>query len=192
MSFNLLISDDEGRTTVVPLTNIREEITIGRKEGNTIRLTERNVSRYHAKLRHVDGRYVIVDLNSYNGVFVNGRRISGEQVLQPGDRITIGDYQLTLEAPSREAIGSGASAVPQAFTPPPSQTLPPRLVMLTPPRPGAEYPLISNRIRIGRGEVELRIDYPSVSREHAEVVRDGDSFRLRDLQSANGVRVSGR
>ena len=41
--FKLVIQDDEGKTTVVPL--IRDEITIGRKEGNTIRLTERNVSR---------------------------------------------------------------------------------------------------------------------------------------------------
>ena len=38
--FKLVIQDDEGKTTVVPL--IRDEITIGRKEGNTIRLTERN------------------------------------------------------------------------------------------------------------------------------------------------------
>ena len=36
----LIIADDEGKTTVVPL--VRDEITIGRKEGNTIRLTERN------------------------------------------------------------------------------------------------------------------------------------------------------
>ena len=41
--YKLIIEDDEGKTTVVPL--IRDEITIGRKEGNTIRLTERNVSR---------------------------------------------------------------------------------------------------------------------------------------------------
>ena len=46
--YKLIIEDDEGKTTVVPL--IRDEITIGRKEGNTIRLTERNVSRRHAKL----------------------------------------------------------------------------------------------------------------------------------------------
>ena len=38
----LIIEDDEGRKTVVPFA--RDEITIGRQEGNTIRLTERNVS----------------------------------------------------------------------------------------------------------------------------------------------------
>jgi len=44
----LIIEDDAGKTIVVPFA--RDEITIGRKEGNTIRLTERNVSRFHAKL----------------------------------------------------------------------------------------------------------------------------------------------
>ena len=39
----LVISDDEGKTMVIPLT--RDELTIGRKDGNSIRLTERNVSR---------------------------------------------------------------------------------------------------------------------------------------------------
>src|SRR5437870_2508443 len=47
--WKLVIEDDEGKRTVVPLT--RDDYTIGRKEGNTIRLTERNVSRVHDKLR---------------------------------------------------------------------------------------------------------------------------------------------
>ena len=46
--FKLVICDDEGKTTIVPL--IRDEVTIGRREGNTIRLTDRNVSRNHALL----------------------------------------------------------------------------------------------------------------------------------------------
>ncbi len=47
--WNLIIEDDTGKAMAVPLT--RDEVTIGRKEGNTIRLTERNVSRFHAKLK---------------------------------------------------------------------------------------------------------------------------------------------
>ena len=96
--FKLVISDDEGKTTVVPL--VRDEITIGRKEGNTIRLTERNVSRRHARLEKAGGAYQIVDLNSYNGVKINGRRIEAETQtrLQPGDQVTIGDYVLALQA----------------------------------------------------------------------------------------------
>jgi len=69
--FKLVIQDDEGKTTVVPL--IRDEITIGRKEGNTIRLTERNVSRRHARILRSNNEVQIEDLGSYNGIRVNKR-----------------------------------------------------------------------------------------------------------------------
>ncbi len=91
----LIIEDDEGKTTVVPL--IRDEITIGRKEGNTIRLTERNISRRHAKLLRQNGAIFSEDLNSYNGIKVNGNRIAGRIAIAEGDRIQIGDYVLGLK-----------------------------------------------------------------------------------------------
>jgi pSer/pThr/pTyr-binding forkhead associated (FHA) protein len=93
--FKLIIQDDEGKTTVVPL--IRDEITIGRKEGNTIRLTERNVSRRHARLVKNNGNVVIEDLDSYNGIRVNGTRIAGRATVAETDRIQIGDYLLELK-----------------------------------------------------------------------------------------------
>ncbi len=101
--FKLLIEDDEGKTTVVPL--IRDEITIGRKEGNTIRLTERNVSRRHAKLTKASGAIQIEDCGSYNGIRVNGARIQGKIAVGEGDRIQIGDYLLALrmDRPSTES-----------------------------------------------------------------------------------------
>src|SRR6516225_9113619 len=99
--WKLVIEDDEGKRTVVPLT--RDDYTIGRKEGNTIRLTERNVSRDHAKLsRKPNGAppppmpapnhlaYVLEDLTSYNGVYVNGLRVAHSQELAHGDLIQIG------------------------------------------------------------------------------------------------------
>ena len=91
----LIIEDDEGKTTVVPL--IRDEITIGRKEGNTIRLTERNVSRRHAKLTKQNGAIFIEDLASYNGIKVNGNKVGGRVAVTEGDRIQIGDYVLGLK-----------------------------------------------------------------------------------------------
>ena len=71
--FKLTIEDDEGKTTVVPLS--REEVTIGRLDGNTIRLTERNVSRKHARLVRQNGAIYIEDLASFTGVRVNGTKI---------------------------------------------------------------------------------------------------------------------
>src|SRR5206468_2510288 len=93
--YKLIIQDDEGKTTVVPL--IRDEITIGRKEGNTIRLTEPNVSRKHARLVRNNGTVLIEDLDSYNGIRVNGSRIQGRVNVAETDRIQIGDYLLELK-----------------------------------------------------------------------------------------------
>jgi pSer/pThr/pTyr-binding forkhead associated (FHA) protein len=120
--YKLIIEDDEGKTTVVPL--IRDEITIGRKEGNTIRLTERNVSRRHAKLLKSNGTVFIEDLTSYNGIKVNGDRIAGRAPVNEGDRVQIGDYQLALKLdkaqtasgahPSPAGTGATAPAMPSA------------------------------------------------------------------------------
>ncbi|ATB27807.1 FHA domain-containing protein [Melittangium boletus] len=91
----LIIEDDEGRKTVVPF--MRDEITIGRQEGNTIRLTERNVSRRHARLLRQNGHVLVEDLGSYNGVRINGERIQGPAQVGDGDLIQIGDYDLALQ-----------------------------------------------------------------------------------------------
>lgn len=94
MQYELVIDDDVGQTTVVPL--VWDEVRIGRQKGNTIRLTDRNVSRSHARLRREGGALRIEDLASYTGVRVNGQRIEGDRPLQVGDRVQIGDYRLSL------------------------------------------------------------------------------------------------
>ncbi len=99
--WKLLIEDDAGKTIVVPMT--RDEITIGRKEGNTIRLTERNVSRHHAKLLRNNGTVLIEDLESYNGIKLNGDKIKGRVEVKEGDLIEIGDYHLALQADGQHA-----------------------------------------------------------------------------------------
>jgi pSer/pThr/pTyr-binding forkhead associated (FHA) protein/ribosomal protein L12E/L44/L45/RPP1/RPP2 len=102
----LIIEDDEGRKTVVPL--VRDEITIGRQEGNTIRLTERNVSRRHARLVKQNGSIFIEDLGSYNGVIVNGERIQGRTAIKEGDLVEIGDYDLGIQGEGDAAAAPAA------------------------------------------------------------------------------------
>ena len=116
--YKLIIEDDEGKTTVVPL--IRDEITIGRKEGNTIRLTERNVSRRHAKLLKSNGSVYIEDLTSYNGIKVNGDRIAGRAPVNEGDRIQIGDYQLALKLDKASAANLPQPTIPMPPVPAPA------------------------------------------------------------------------
>jgi ABC transport system ATP-binding/permease protein len=92
--FKLTIEDDEGKTTVIPL--IRDEMTIGRQDGNTIRLTERNISRKHARLLRQNGTVYVEDLASYTGVRVNGARIVAVTPVAEGDEVEIGDYKLMV------------------------------------------------------------------------------------------------
>ena len=110
----LIIEDDEGRKTVVPF--VRDEITIGRQEGNTIRLTERNVSRRHARLVRLNGHVVVEDLGSYNGTRINGERIAGQSPLKEGDLIQIGDYDLALQTEGAANVsGPITTKVPSAL-----------------------------------------------------------------------------
>lgn len=94
MALRLIIEDEEGATTIVPLGE--EEVTIGREPGNTIQLTEQNVSRQHARLTQGSEGWVIEDLDSYNGVKVNGVLVEGSVSLNEGDVVQIGDYHLAL------------------------------------------------------------------------------------------------
>src|SRR5262245_21640021 len=73
-------------------------MTIGRQEGNTIRLTERNVSRKHARLLRQNGALFIEDLSSFIGVRVNGAKITERTPVREGDEVQIGDYKLMLRS----------------------------------------------------------------------------------------------
>jgi pSer/pThr/pTyr-binding forkhead associated (FHA) protein len=208
--WKLVIEDDEGKRTVVPLT--RDVYTVGRKEGNTIRLTERNVSRDHARIRKMNGSaqaqghltYALEDLQSYNGVFVNGLRVSGVQVLNHGDLIQIGDYRMILQddtvteeaPPPAITLEDHKSTIPTGQITRGSLLLerPNRLVMLAGPTPGMEYPLERERITIGRAEdCAISINHNSVSRLHCEIHVLGEGrFEIVDKGSSNGVRVNGR
>jgi pSer/pThr/pTyr-binding forkhead associated (FHA) protein len=64
-------------------------INIGRKSDNHIVIENEHVSRYHAQIRSIKGRYVIMDLNSTVGTSVNGKQID-QVVLRPGDVISLG------------------------------------------------------------------------------------------------------
>lgn len=70
-------------------------ISIGRSNDNDVRIDDLYVGRHHCQIvQHDNGTYTIVDMNSKNGTFVNGRRIFGEVQLQPYDSVTIGHTNL--------------------------------------------------------------------------------------------------
>ncbi len=71
---------------VIPLT--QPVVSIGRRVENTVVLDDPRVSRKHAQLRAIKGRYVLYDLDSTGGSFVNGVRVT-QSLLYPGDVISL-------------------------------------------------------------------------------------------------------
>jgi len=190
--YKLVIEDDEGKTTVVPI--IRDEITIGRKEGNTIRLTERNVSRRHARLIKKNGTIEIEDVASRYGTRRNGQKIDGRVPFREGDVVLIGDYRLRLQLDKPKVEGEKA----EVKTPEPPvepEELPAReaarIVVISSNFAGREFTLTRKEMVIGRTEGDIRIDHRSISRNHAKLVRDAGRYKILDLNSANGVKVNG-
>ena len=79
---------------------------IGRQAGNDLALEDASISRHHAQLeRHRDGSFGIRDLESLNGVFVNGEKIA-EATVADGDLLEIGDVALRFRGEdSADAAG---------------------------------------------------------------------------------------
>ncbi len=75
----------------------KNEVTIGRLAGNDIVLAKGNVSKFHSRIVLKDGKFIVVDMKSTNGTFVNGKKIAAPQVIRPADKVYIGDYILNVE-----------------------------------------------------------------------------------------------
>jgi len=80
-------------------------LTIGREAGNAIRLDDNEVSRRHAEIRRVGETFVVGDLKSSNGTFINDRKVERGE-LASGDRIRVGRTVLVYarDAAAEEAI----------------------------------------------------------------------------------------
>ena len=87
----------------IPL--IRDSLTLGRRDSCDVRLPFPNVSGLHAQLTFKNGYWYVRDMNSTNGIKVNGVRVA-EKMLHPKDKLTIGkrDYVIRYDLPA-DAIG---------------------------------------------------------------------------------------
>src|SRR2546428_650502 len=85
VTFQVLEGIDKGRV----FRDIPVPVTIGREEGNLLRLNDERVSRFHAKVQQDEGDLILTDLESTNGTRVNGHVIQIRR-LRYGDRISLG------------------------------------------------------------------------------------------------------
>jgi pSer/pThr/pTyr-binding forkhead associated (FHA) protein len=98
VTLRILDGSDRGRT----FDEIKTPLTIGREEGNTIRLNDDRISRFHIKIQQDEDKLVLTDLTSTNGTKVNGSETQ-VRILRYGDLISIGRSLLLYG--SRDQIG---------------------------------------------------------------------------------------
>lgn len=89
----VLLLDTPGGPHPIPLESTL--LTVGRGLNNDIILEDTRVSRHHAQLRYKARRFWVTDLNSTNGTYINGERIS-EADLRNGDVLSLGGLELTF------------------------------------------------------------------------------------------------
>src|SRR3954469_11869308 len=162
----LIIEDDEGRRTVVPV--VRDEITIGRNDANFVKLTEKNVSRRHGRLLRGGDSFYIEDLESFTGIRVNGEKIHGKRQIAEGDLIQISEYDLILQsgpddrrdAPAKGEVASDPAPAPESAT-----------AAEAAPAPVAELSEVSD-----------------VSEAEARKLAETATIRLSDLRGAAGEK----
>ncbi|MCC6552760.1 MAG: FHA domain-containing protein, partial [Polyangiaceae bacterium] len=141
--FSVIISEKGGAERRE--TFDRTEINVGRVQGNDLMLPKGNVSKRHARLLYRDGRFIVTDLKSTNGTYVNGRKIAQATIVREGDKIYIGDFVLRIEAspsvaapdstapPRITGDGEAHDGPDEAPPPPPRPTPHPELSALGPP-----------------------------------------------------------
>lgn len=199
----LVIEDDEGNRQEIPVDGL-EEVTLGRAPGNTVQLTERNVSRKHARLFSQAGSLVVEDLHSANGILLNGQKVTEPKALQDGDLLRIGDYGVVLQhdtdihrihvtetEPVESLADAGHDTAPHAVAALVAEVQP-RLLALNSRLQGTLWTLGRSEVRVGRDdEAELCIPLRSLADFHAKLLQtSGSDWRVQELAGA-GVRVNG-
>jgi ABC transport system ATP-binding/permease protein len=140
-------------------------VIIGRTAGCDLLVNDPAVSTRHCRLTATSQGFVLEDLGSTNGTYVNGVRVVRPTIVQRGDRITLGP-QCNMPWPA------------WACAPPP---LPVRT---------AQAPPAGRAVRIGRApDNDIVLDHPSVSANHARVIIQDGRPIVEDLGSTNGVAI---
>ncbi|HST26081.1 MAG TPA: FHA domain-containing protein [Gaiellaceae bacterium] len=166
-----------------------ETITVGRGSAATVRVDDPLVSREHLKISPAEGGWLVEDVGSSNGTFVDGQRLESFRVEAP-TVVRLGD----AEAGPEVELVPVAVAEPE---PAPRPVVQPTMAPTGGMRPGeltVVHELHPGAVTIGRSpSCDIVLDDPLVSRHHAELRELTDGRRqLVDLGSYNGTFVNGR
>lgn len=168
--------------------------SIGRSEGNDIMIAERHVSRQHAVINFRDGIFMISDLGSANGTFVNDRRLTEPFPLAHGDIIRlyvpVMNFSAVVTAEESDTARKTGTLIVQS-----DGTGQPRLLATTGPQEGQQFPLTKDIMTLGRATQDTAWDIAlqdrAVSRPHCRFNKTPEGWTITDWGSANGTQLNG-
>lgn len=196
----------EGTTPLNEYELTLPEIIIGRDPNVDISIPSPAVSRRHARLTRQGEGYLLEDLGSSNGTFLNGERLVVQRLLKSGDQIRFGQaITLTYKAPTdvQQTAASSVPAMPDNVM----QTMleadvrfedfetagPPKLLVTVAGGSSQTYNLTKPTLTIGRGENnDIVIPSQIVSGQHARLERVNGGYQLVVTQARNPVLFEGR
>lgn len=198
-------TDSSGGCIIRPGAGTRHPVpdtglTIGRDPDCAIVLSSRDASRVHASIAPAILGYSITDRSS-NGIWINGLRVDGVQVLGQGDVIRIAGEEFRFEAnaasfsPGFGVPGDAPDVQPARRVP--AASAPPMLlaaleVMTDGEWKGRRFRIERPAVQLGRGpHNDIVIAYESVSSSHASLVLRDRTWHVLDLNSRNGTYVEG-
>ena len=127
----VVYTDENYQTIYVDVNAQHPEVTIGRQQDNMLRIASKAISRHHAKIVFQNGRYILMDLGSSNGCFVNNTRVT-QQEIHPGEKIRCGSIPIDFIEEPRTAAPAPAPA--------PAPAARPQMPQPAPGIPGANGP----------------------------------------------------
>lgn len=112
MDYQLVVV--RGRSGASALSLSDGVTTVGRHDDCQVRIKSSQVSRKHCELFEKKGLLLVKDLGSANGTYVNGQKVDGQRVLEPGDELMIGQVKLRVEKKAAAPAAPESAAAPAA------------------------------------------------------------------------------
>lgn len=168
-------------------------VTIGRASDNDVVLDDASVSRSHARISYRDGQFVVDDAGSVSGTLVEGSSAAAT-VLSSGMSLKVGQTEMVfMQGEATPIANASQEGAAETIVQPQQKGLMAWLAVTSGPDKGKTYQIQAGDNTIGRGsENNMVIKDRGISRLHAMVKAQEDSFTLVDLGSAGGTRVGGR
>ena len=181
-----------GNEVIRRLTVDKDTVTIGRSRDNDLVVENLSTSRNHARVRHHGDKFVLTDLGSSNGTFVNGVNVTKTEIVD-GDVVTVGKHTIMFRNPPDHAdlhtVELSAMGEATATAPAPTAVLAIRSGKLE----GNDFMLVKEETILGKNsscDIVLTDDL-FMGKQQTAIRKTGDGYEIRDIGGLHKTKVNG-